>query len=322
MTEQWTPWAGAWSRLRVSDWTETRDTLHMWTQIVGKIRMAHAPMVNHWWHVTLYVSPRGLTTSAIPYRDGAFDIEFDFVDHQLLLRASNGGRREVALQPKAVAQFYAETMGALDELGIRTHIQPTPNEVDPAIPFAEDHRHVSYDPPAAQLFWRQMLQANRVIGKFRSGFVGKVSPVHFFWGAMDLACTRFSGRPAPPHPGGGAPNCPDWVMREGYSHELASFGFWPGGGEEGTFYAYAYPEPAGFADYPVAPAAAIYRRDMGEFLLPYEVVAGAADPDRVLTEFLDTTYAAAAELAGWDRVALEADPHRWNHERRERPGPP
>jgi Family of unknown function (DUF5996) len=219
----------------------------------------------------------------------------------------------VALEPKLVAQFYAETMGALSELGIPTHIQTKPNEVDPAIPFAEDHRHASYDPHAAQLFWRQLLQANRVIGEFRSRFLGKVSPVHFFWGSLDLACTRFSGQKAPPHPGG-APNCPDWVMKEAYSHELASCGFWPGGSQEGAFYAYAYPEPAGFPDYPVRPASAFYSRDKGEFLLPYEAVASAADPDQVLAEFLDITYAAAADLGGWDRAALEADPHRWDHQ--------
>jgi Family of unknown function (DUF5996) len=312
MTEQKAPQAAVWPRLRLADWADTKDTLHMWTQIVGKIRMAHAPMVNHWWHVTLYVSPRGLTTSAIPYRDGAFDIEFDFLDHRLRIRADGGGHREVALAPKPVARFYAETMAALGELGIHTRIWAAPNEVDPAIPFAEDHQHTAYDPPAAQLFWRQLLQANRVIAAFRSRFLGKVSPVHFFWGGMDLACTRFSGRAAPPHPGG-APNCPAWVMREGYSHELASCGFWPGGGEEGAFYAYAYPEPPGFADHPVRPADARYTPG-GEFLLPYEAVAGAANPDQALTEFLDTTYTAAADLAGWDRAAVETDSSRWNHQ--------
>src|SRR5438034_5777451 len=219
MTDQNTTRTPAWPRLRLADWTATKDTLHMWTQIVGKVRMAHAPMVNHWWHVTLYVSPRGLTTSAIPYRDGAFDIEFDFVDHELHIRTSDGRRGDVALAPKPVARFYTETMAALGDLGVETRIHATPNEVDPAIPFADDYQHVDYDPHAAHLFWRQLLQANRVIGAFRSRFVGKVSPVHFFWGGMDLACTRFSGRPAPPYPGG-APNCPAWVMREGYSHEL------------------------------------------------------------------------------------------------------
>jgi hypothetical protein len=309
MTEQETRVAGAWPRLRLADWAETRNTLHMWMQIVGKIRMAHAPMLNHWWQVTMYVSPRGLTTSAIPYGAGAFDLEFDFVDHRLHLRASDGGSRDVTLEPKSVAQFYAETMSALGELHIQTHIHAAPNEVDPAIPFAEDDQHSSYDPQAAELFWRQLLQADRVLKQFRAYFVGKVSPVHFYWGAMDLACTRFSGRPAPSHPGG-APNCPDWVMREGYSHELASCGFWPGGGAEGAFYAYAYPEPVGFADHPVGPAAASYRRELGEFVLPYELVADAAEPDQVLMEFLQSTYAAAAELSGWDRRALETDPRR------------
>ncbi|MFF9767839.1 DUF5996 family protein [Streptomyces sp. NPDC014636] len=299
-----------WPQLRVADWTETRDTLHMWTQIVGKIRLAHAPLVNHWWQVTLYVSPRGLTTSAIPYRSGVFDIEFDFLDHLLRMRSSNGTHRTVALKPRPVAEFYRETMQALGELGIETRIQAHPNEVDPAIPFAEDHRHASYDPNAAQLFWRQLLQADRALGEFRSYFVGKVSPVHFFWGAMDLACTRFSGRTAPPHPGG-APNCGDWVMVEGYSRELSSCGFWPGGGEEGAFYSYAYPEPDGYAGHPIRPADAFYSPGLGQFLLPYEAVRTAADPDGAVADFLHTTYEAAAEHGGWDRSALEEDPKRW-----------
>ncbi|GAA4057003.1 DUF5996 family protein [Actinomadura miaoliensis] len=304
-----------WPRLSVADWSETRDTLHMWTQIVGKIRLAHSPLVNHWWQVTLYVTPRGLSTSAIPCGHGAFDIEFDFLDHRLHVRTSDGGDRQVALEPKPVARFYTEVMRTLDELGVPTRIQARPNEVEPAIPFAEDERHASYDPHAAQLFWRQLMQAHRVISRFRSRFVGKVSPVHLFWGALDLACTRFSGRPAPEHPGG-APNCPNWVMVEGYSHELSSCGFWPGGAEEGAFYAYAYPEPDGFGDHPVGPDAAFYSRENGQFLLPYEAVAAAAAPDRALTEFLETTYAAAADLGGWDRAALEADPHRWDEDRR------
>jgi hypothetical protein len=295
----------AWPRLRVADWADTRETLHLWTQIVGKIRMAHAPMLNHWWQVTLYVGARGLATSSIPYRDGAFELEFDFIAHRLRLTTSDGRGRQVALAPKTVARFYAETMDALRELDVVTHLHARPNEVEVAIPFAEDDRHKSYDPAAAQLFWRQLLQAARVMGAFRSRFAGKSSPVHFFWGGMDLACTRFSGRPAPPHPGG-YPNCPTWVMREAYSHELSSCGFWPGGGEEGAFYAYAYPEPEGFPAYPVRPEAASYAPS-GEFVLPYEDVAGAADPDRTLTAFLDSTYAAAADLAGWDRAALEAD---------------
>ncbi|GAA0266796.1 DUF5996 family protein [Actinomadura nitritigenes] len=299
----------AWPRLRVADWTGTRDTLHMWAQIVGKIRLAHAPLLNHWWQVTLYVSPRGLTTSTIPYAAGAFDLEFDFVDHLLRIRRDSGEQRCVVLEPKPVADFYAETMDHLVGLGIETTIQARPNEVEPSIPFADDHQHASYDPEAAHLFWRQLLQANRVLGEFRSHFVGKVSPVHFFWGAMDLACTRFSGRDAPRHPGG-APNCGDWVMVEGYSKELSSCGFWPGL-DEGAFYAYAYPEPEGFADRPVAPDAAFYSRENGQFLLPYEAVATADDPDRTLSAFLQSTYEAAADLGGWDRAALEADPNRW-----------
>lgn len=298
-----------WPRLRVADWTGTRETLHMWAQIVGKIRMAHAPLVNHWWQVTLYVTPRGLTTSTIPFAAGAFDIEFDFVGHVLRIRSSSGEERRVALEPKPVADFYAETMDHLVGLGIETTIQARPNEVEPSIPFADDHQHASYDPDAARLFWRQLLQANRVLGEFRSHFVGKVSPVHFFWGAMDLACTRFSGRDAPRHPGG-APNCGDWVMVEGYSKELSSCGFWPGL-DEGAFYAYAYPEPDGFAERPVAPDAAFYSRENGQFLLPYEAVATADDPDRTLSAFLQSTYEAAADLGGWDRAALEDDPNRW-----------
>lgn len=314
MTEQPTQPRDAWPSLRVADWTETRDTLHMWTQIVGKIRLTHAPLVNHWWQVTLYVSPRGLTTSAIPYRSGSFDMEFDFIDHQLLIRSSDGATRGVALKPMAVADFYAQTMSALAELGIEADIQARPNEVEPAIPFAEDYEHASYDAEAAQLFWRQLLAADRVFGEFRSHFVGKVSPVHFWWGAMDLACTRFSGRPAPPHPGG-APNCGDWVMVEGYSRELSSCGFWPGGGEEGAFYAYAYPEPDGFADHPVGPDAAYYSRENGQFLLPYEAVRTAPDPAQALLEFLHSSYEAAAERGGWDRAGLEDDPDRWAQRR-------
>ncbi len=304
------PQATAWPRLRVEDWTPTRTTLHMWTQIVGKVRLAYAPLVNHWWQVTLYVSPRGLTTSAIPHGAGAFDLEFDFVDHRLLLRHSDGGVRSMELRPMPVAEFYARTMHMLDELGIRAEIQEHPNEVEPALPFPDDYEHAAYDARAAHLFWQQLLQANRVMGEFRSRFVGKVSPVHLFWGAMDLACTRFSGRPAPEHPGG-APNCGDWVMVEGYSRELSSCGFWPGGGEEGAFYAYAYPEPDGFAAHTVRPEAAFYSEENGQFLLPYEAVRTADDPDAALLDFLQTTYEAAAEHADWPRADLEDDPARW-----------
>ncbi|WP_317156927.1 DUF5996 family protein [[Mycobacterium] appelbergii] len=303
-----------WPALRVDDWTDTRDTLHMWAQIIGKIRLSRAPLVNHWWQVTLYVSPRGLTTSAIPGPTGVFDIEFDFVDHRLHIRSSDGQTRHVTLEPKSVADFYAETVAALDELGIPVQIQARPNEVDPSIPFADDRVHRSYDADAVHLFWQQLVAADRVLHEFRSHFMGKVSPVHFFWGAMDLACTRFSGRTAPQHPGG-APNCGDWVMVEGYSHELSSCGFWPGGGEEGAFYAYAYPEPSGFADYRVGPQEAFYSKENGQFLLPYEAVRTAASPERALLEFLTTTYEAAAECGNWDRQALEADGGRWDHKR-------
>lgn len=299
-----------WPSLRVGDWTPTRDTLHMWTQIVGKIRLAHMPLLNHWWQVTLYVSPRGLTTGAIPHENGVIDLEFDFVDPSLRIRHSDGRQRSVALTAKPVAEFYRETMSALASLGIATRINASPNEVDPAIPFAEDGQHASYDADAARKFWQQLIQADRVIDQFRASFIGKVSPVHFFWGAMDLACTRFSGRPAPKHPGG-APNCPDWVMVEGYSRELSSCGFWPGGGEEGAFYSYAYPQPDGFTDYPIAPAAAYFSEELGEFVLPYEAVRTADDPDGELLRFLQTTYAAAADLGRWDRAALEDDPERW-----------
>lgn len=215
---------------------------------LAKIRMAHAPMLNHWWHVTLYVTARGLTTSMIPYRRGAFDIEFDFCDHQLRIRSSNGTAGSVVLGAKSVAEFHAEVFGTPGRLGIETTIRAVPNEVEPAIPFAQDHRHASYDPEAIRLFWHQLIQADRALNEFRSYFRGKASPVHFFWGSMDLAHTRFSARAAPTHPGG-VPNCDDWVMVESYSHELSSCGFWPGGGDEGAFYSYAYPEPAGYAEY-------------------------------------------------------------------------
>jgi Family of unknown function (DUF5996) len=298
-----------WPSLMVDEWTATRDTLHMWTQIVGKIRMVHMPLINHWWQVTLYVSPRGLTTGAVPNRDAVFDMEFDFVSHMLLIRHSHRGQKAVPLAAKPVAEFYGETLSALDSLGIESHIVGKPNEVEPAIPFAEDYQHAAYDPDAARAFWQQLVQAHRIMTNFRAAFVGKASPVQFFWGALDLACTRFSGRRAPLHPGG-APNCPDWVMAEGYSRELSSCGFWPGGGREGAFYSYAYPEPDGFSAHRVEPDGAYFSDDLKEFLLPYEAVRTADDPDRVVARFLQTTYEAAAELGGWDRNALEDDPNR------------
>ncbi|GAA1244653.1 DUF5996 family protein [Janibacter melonis] len=302
----------AWPGLRVEDWVDTRDTLHLWTQVVGKVRLARSPLVNHWWQVTLYVTPRGLSTGSIPDRHRIFDVELDVVEHEMRIRTSDGTGRTIALAPMTVADFYAQMMGALDELGIEADFQTRPNEVEPSIPFAQDTVHASYDREAARLFWRQLVASHRVMSEFRSHFVGKVSPVHFFWGSFDLACTRFSGRPAPEHPGG-APNCGDWVMVEGYSRELSSCGFWPGGGEEGAFYAYAYPEPEGFSAHPVTPAQARYSVENGQFLLPYEAVRTARDPDRALLDFLQTTYEAAAEHGDWDRAALEDDPTRWSH---------
>jgi hypothetical protein len=297
----------SWPALRVEDWTPTRETLHMWTQIVGKIRLAQAPMLNHWWQVTLYVTARGLTTSAMPVGARTLEIEFDFVSHVLRLTTSDGRERTVALAPKTVAAFYAETMAALADLDLDVTIRPVPVEVETAIPFADDTVHAAYDAAAAHLFWRQLVAADRVLQRFRSRFAGKASPVHFFWGALDLAATRFSGRLAPRH-AGGAPNCPDWVMVEGYSHELSSCGFWPGGGDEGAFYAYAYPEPDGFRTHPVTPDAAYYYEDGGQFLLPYEAVRTAADPEATLLGFLQTTYEAAATHATWSRAALEYVP--------------
>jgi hypothetical protein len=306
-----TPTAGdtGWPALRVTDWAETRDTLHMWTQVVGKIRLATAPMVNHWWQVPLYVSPRGLTTTAMPHGRRTFDMEFDVVDEQLVIRSSDGGRRQVALAAKPVATFYHEVMDALADLDLPVSIRTTPTEVEVAVPFELDDRERRYDPEHARLFWGQLIQADRVLTRFRSRFIGKVSPVHFFWGGLDLACTRFSGRTAPRHPGG-APNCGDWVMVEGYSHELSSAGFWPGFGDEGAFYAYAYPEPAGFRDHPVRPEQARYVEAAGQYLLPYEDVRRAADPDAVALEFFQSTYEAAADYAGWNRSELEDDPER------------
>lgn len=298
------PDRASWPSLPVAEWEATRDTLHMWSQVVGKVRMALAPPANHWWHTTLYLSPRGLTTSLIPYGRGGFEMEFDFRRHQLTLETSEGEARAVALEPKPVAQFHAETMEALRELGIAVEILPRPVEVVTAIPFPEDYEHAAYDADAAQRFWRLLLQANRVLSGFRGRFTGKVSPVHFFWGAFDLAVTRFSGRSAPTHPGG-APNCAAWVMEEAYSQEVSSAGYWPGGDGEGLFYSYAYPEPDGFADFPIRPDGAFYSKELREFVLPYESVRTADDPDRALLEFLESSYEAAAELAGWDRAALE-----------------
>jgi hypothetical protein len=271
---------------------------------VGKVRLGLEPMVNHWWQVPLYVSSRGLTTSLMQAGEVGFEMEFDFLAHVLLMRTTTGEVRNVALRARSVADFYAETMAALHDLGISVRMLARPVEMEDATPFAADERHHSYDAEAAQRFWLALVSAHGVISMFRSRFVGKASPVHFFWGGFDLAATRFSGRAAPRHPGG-APNCADRVMELAYSHEVSSCGFWPGGSAEGSFYAYAYPEPAGFATSKVEPPAAYYDTTWREFLLPYEAVRRSADPDGMVLSFLQCTYEAAAELGGWDRAALE-----------------
>jgi uncharacterized protein DUF5996 len=294
----------AWPDLTLSAWADTRDTFHLWTQVVGKIRLALEPMVNHWWQVPLYLSARGLTTSLMHSGSTGVEIEFDLVDHVLDLRTTDGRRAQVRLEPRSVASFYEATMAALRDLDVEVKILPRPVEVVEAIPFADDERHHSYDAAAIHRFWVALVQIHRVMRRFRAGFIGKVSPVHFFWGGPDLAVTRFSGREAPRHPGG-VPNCADWVQELAYSHEVSSCGFWPGGSAEGSFYSYAYPEPVGFGDWPVAPDPASYDHDLGEFLLPYGAVRTAQDPDAMLLAFLQSTYDAAAELGGWDRSALE-----------------
>jgi hypothetical protein len=299
----------AWPALPYPAWRETCATLQLWTQIVGKIRLAQTPWLNHSWHVALYVSARGLTTTAIPHGAGAFEIEFDFLDHALRIATSDGAPRALPLRAQTVADFHARLMAALAELGIRVRIDEKPNEVRDAIRFSEDRIHAAYDPDYAQRFWRVLLQADRVLKQFRTGFLGKSSPVHFFWGSFDLAVTRFSGRPAPLHPGG-IPNLSDAVTREAYSHEVSSAGFWPGGGaiDHPAFYSYAYPAPPGFDAAPVRPAAAFFGRELGEFLLPYDAVRTADDPDAALLEFLQSTYDAAADLGHWDRAALDCAP--------------
>jgi hypothetical protein len=293
-----------WPELTLSTWDDTRATVHMWTQVVGKIRLALEPPENHWWQVPLYVSVRGLTTSLMHHADLGVEIEFDFTAHVLVVRTTAGESRSVVLEPRSVASFYDATMSALAELGVRVDILARPVEIPDAIPFADDTGHASYDAEAMHRFWLALVQVDRVLKVFRGRFVGKASPVHFFWGAFDLAVTRFSGRPAPVHPGG-VPNCADWVMQEAYSHEVSSCGFWPGGSEEGSFYSYAYPEPEGFATWTELTDAAHYDAALGEFVLPYRAVRTADDPDALLLGFLQSTYVAEAVTAGWDRAALE-----------------
>ena len=300
--------AEPWPALPYEAWKDTCTTLQLWTQIVGKIRLTKTPWTNHSWHVALYVTPRGLTTSPIPYDGRAFQIDFDFIDHVLLIQTSDGATRRLALEARSVAEFHDALMAALAALDIRVRIHGRPNEVADPIPFRDDRAHAAYDANYAQRFWRVLLQADRVFKQFRTRFLGKVSPVHFFWGSFDHAVTRFSGRTAPPHPGG-IPNLPDAVTREAYSHEVSSAGFWPGGGgvDYPAFYSYAYPTPTGFAAAPVRPEAAFFHERLGEFILPYDAVRTAPAPDAMLLEFLQTTYEAAADGANWDRAALEYD---------------
>jgi hypothetical protein len=295
-----------WPELPYAAWKDARDTLHLWTQAVGKIRMALSPWLNHSWHVALYVTVRGLTTSPIPWQGGSFAIDFDFIDHVLWVRTSGGHFRQVMLKPMSVAEFYEALMIALRELGIDVRIATMPCEIADCIPFEQDTRHAAYDADYANRFWRVLLAASDVFARFRTGFLGKASPVHFFWGSFDLAVTRFSGRRAPRHPGG-VPHLPDAVAAEAYSHEVSSAGFWPGGGaiDYPAFYSYAYPEPEGFRASKVRPDAAVFNNDLGEFILPYDAVRTAADPDQALLEFLQSTYEAAANAAKWDRDTLE-----------------
>ncbi|HXE59888.1 MAG TPA: DUF5996 family protein [Gemmatimonadaceae bacterium] len=306
--------AARWPELPLASWQDTYATLHMWTQIVGKTRLAHAPMVNHWWQVVLYVTPRGLTTSAMPAGDGlrSFSAAFDFIAHELVVQSSDGRNAKVPLVPQSVAAFYAAYLAALESLGLSANIHPVPVEVEVAIPFAEDHEHTSYDAHAAHTWWVILREAHRVFERFRGRFLGKSSPTHFFWGSFDLAQTRFSGRRAPQH-GGGAPNCPDYVMVEAYSHECCSLGLWPGSpGMAGpAFYAYAYPEPGGYPACAVRPAGASYDGTMHEFIMPYEVVRRAVSPDQAILDFAQSTYEAAAELGNWDRATLDRPPSEW-----------
>jgi hypothetical protein len=298
-----------WPDLPYGAWKETCATLHLWTQIVGKVRLSLTPWLNHSWHVPLYVTARGLTTSPIPCQDRSFEMAFDFDAGVLDIAASDGARRQITLEPRTVAEFYAMVIAALGELRIPVRITDLPCEIAGALPFSQDRLHGAYEAEYARRFWRVLLQADRVLKQFRTGFIGKSSPVHFFWGSFDLAVTRFSGRRAPPHPGG-APGLSDAVMREAYSHEVSSAGFWPGGGgiDYAAFYSYAYPQPDGFKASVVQPAGASFNQALGEFLLPYDAVRASPDPDAALLAFLQSTYDAAANAGNWDRPALECEP--------------
>jgi len=304
------PLVDRWPPLRYDEWKDTLQTLHLWTQVVGKLRLALEPRTNHWWNVALYVTARGLTTSIMPYAGGRhLEIAFDFIDHTLTVDGCDGEAARVALEPMSVAAFYQRVMQALESLGFDVRITTMPNEIPEAIAFERDTVHFSYDRDAVDRFWRGLLQADRLCKQFRSDFTGKASPVHFFWGSFDLASTRFSGRTAPPHPGG-IPNVADWVTREAYSHEVHSVGFWPGGyGAEALFYAYMYPSPDGFSDARIEPQSASWSAQFKEFVLPYEAVRASADPDDAVLRFFRSTYDAGASLAQWDRAALERSPH-------------
>jgi Family of unknown function (DUF5996) len=297
-----------WPELPTAAWREGYETLHLWTQIVGKIRLVRSPWLNHSWNVTLYVTARGLTTSPIQDNNRSFQIDFDFIDHALHISTSDGAGRQLALAGRSVASFYAAVMAALAELGIHLVIDEMPNELPEPIRFSQDYRHASYDPDAVRRFFQMLFNADRVFKRFRTGFLGKASPVHFFWGSFDLAVTRFSGRRAPRHPGG-IPHLPDEVASEAYSHEVSSAGFWPGSGaiDYPAFYSYAYPEPAGFRTTKVRPDAAFFSEAAGEFILPYDAVRTASAPDQMLLAFLQSTYEAAANAAKWDRDALECE---------------
>lgn len=298
--------ASAWPELPSSEWADTVETLHRWLQIVGKVRMEASPWINHSWSTPLYVTSRGLTTSPFPHAGRTLEIAFDFVDHRLPIRSSDGRTASLDLEPRTVASFYEELSDTLADLGFDVSIHPVPNEIPDPIPFPEDDVHGTYDPDHAHALWQALVQADRVMKEFRAAFLGKASPVHYFWGAPDLAVTRFSGREAPEHPGG-IPNLPDEVTREAYSHEVSSAGFWPGNREspDPIFYSYAYPAPDGFSEAEVRPEAAFWLEDLGEFVLPYDAVRSAASPDDELYAFLQSAYEAAADLAGWDRDALE-----------------
>jgi hypothetical protein len=301
------PTSDPWLALPIAAWSDSCATLQLWTQIVGKVRLALMPPINHSWQVTLYPTVRGLTTGIMPYGSRTLQIDFDFFDHQLLVQTSDGARTTVPLHNMTTADFYAKVMAALDALGTPVKIWPVPSEIAQPIPFDHDTTHHSYDPEYVQRFWRILLQTTRVFTIFRARFTGKVSPIHLFWGALDLACTRFSGRPAPEHPS--MPGLPDRITRDAYSHEVSSCGFWPGApGIEPMFYSYAYPEPPGYRQSPIAPAPASFSEQFGEFTLPYEALRQSPNPDAALLEFLQTTYEAAADCAKWDRPALEAIP--------------